>query len=116
MRKISLLFLLLLIFSALACTPTAATTPQSEPTTAPTRVPPTQANLPQTEADVPRVSVTDAKAAFDSGEAVIVDVRDAGLYAQEHIAGAKNIPLANIERDPAGVHLKKDQWIITYCT
>lgn len=115
-------FLVLLTFTALACN---TVTPQSEPTTAPTRfqptlaptqIPPTQAELQQAESDVPRVSVEKAKAAFDSGEAVIVDVRGAEFFAQEHIAGAVNIPLANIENNPAGVNLDKNQWIITYCT
>lgn len=99
MRKISLL-ILLFVFSALACSVIA----------------PTQVNLPQTEDDVPRVSVEEAKAAFDSGEAVLVDVRDMKFFALSHIAGAKNIPLANIERNPAGLSLNKNKWIIPYCT
>jgi 3-mercaptopyruvate sulfurtransferase SseA len=105
--------LALFILTALACN---AITPQSQPTSAPARIQPTQAQLPQTENDVPRVSVVDAKSALDSGEAVIVDVRGAEFFAQGHIAGAVNMPLKNIEINPAGVNLNKDQWIITYCT
>jgi 3-mercaptopyruvate sulfurtransferase SseA len=64
--------------------------------------------------DVPRISVRDAKAAYDLGEAVFVDVRDAESYAQSHIKGAKSIPLQDLpnrinELDPSA-------WIITYCT
>ena len=75
-----------------------------------------QTNLPLTEADVPRVTVEEAKAALDSGEAVIVDVRSAEAYADGHIAGALSIPLTDIEFNPSGVALDKNQWIITYCT
>jgi 3-mercaptopyruvate sulfurtransferase SseA len=73
------------------------------------------AALPQTEEDVPRVSVEEAKAAFESGQALIVDVRGVDYYAASHIAGALSIPLSRIEDDPADVSLDKTKWIITYC-
>jgi 3-mercaptopyruvate sulfurtransferase SseA len=76
----------------------------------------TQVNIPQTEADVPRVNVRDAKTAFDSGHAVIVDVRSTGAFQKGHITGALFIPLGEIESNPTGVKLDKNQWIITYCT
>jgi 3-mercaptopyruvate sulfurtransferase SseA len=69
-----------------------------------------------TSDDVPRVSLEEAKAALESGAAVIVDVRSKDAYAAEHIAGAISIPLADIEANPSGVNLEKDKWIITYCT
>ena len=72
--------------------------------------------LPATEADVPRVPIEEAKAALESGEAVIVDVRSPDAFASSHAAGAINVPLGDIELNPAGVTLEKDQWIITYCT
>jgi rhodanese-related sulfurtransferase len=72
--------------------------------------------LPITEAGVPRVTVEKAKAAFDAGQAVIVDIRTAEAYASRHISGAILIPLADIERDPGAVPLDKTKWIITYCT
>jgi len=75
-----------------------------------------QAQVPKTEADVPRISVEDAKAAFDGRQAIIVDVRGAEFYAAGHAAGAISIPLTAIEADPTGVGLDKEQWIITYCT
>ncbi len=73
-------------------------------------------NLPQTEAEVPRVTVEEAKAALDSGEAIIVDVRAPEFFADGHAAGAISIPLGLIESNPSGLDLDKDQWIITYCT
>ena len=73
-------------------------------------------DLPRTEADVPRISVEDAKAALDSGAAVVVDVRTSGTYETSHIKGAISVPLGDIERDLTSLTLDKEQWIITYCT
>lgn len=116
MRKI-FPFLLLLVFSALACNSIMPVTLTAAPTQfSPTKISPTQASLPQTEADVPRISVEEAKAALDSGEAIILDVRSVEAYAESRIAGAVNIPLVDIEIDPAGLELEKNRWIITYCT
>ena len=101
-----------------SCAPAAATQPPASSTVpvtiepAPTLV----SGAPQTEADVPRVSVEDAAAAIQSGEAIAVDVRSAQGYQASHISGALSIPLADIELNPSGVDLDKDQWIITYCT
>ena len=78
--------------------------------------PSSSVDLPLTESDVPRVSVEDAKAAFDSGEAIIVDVRSQAAYEASHVAGALSIPLNEFEMNSASVDLPKDQWIITYCT
>src|SRR5678815_5615679 len=44
------------------------------------------------DADVPRISVVDAKKAFDDGTAVIVDARGESAYQAEHIASSINIP------------------------
>jgi Rhodanese-like domain len=72
--------------------------------------------LPLTEADVPRVPVDQAKAALDSGTAIIVDVRTPQAYEASHIKGAISIPLGEIELNPTGLPLDKTKWIITYCT
>ena len=114
----------ILAFAIQACN---APSPTTEPPIAPTQtlaathiIEPvstqTQANLPESEAAVPRVSVEEAKAAFDSGAAIIVDVRSAGAYAASHVPGAINIQLGEFETNPTGLNLDKDQWIITYCT
>ena len=63
---------------------------------------------------ISRVDVTTAKNALDSGQAVIVDVRDRIYYEQEHIAGAISIPLAEIESRLG--ELNQSDWIILYCT
>jgi 3-mercaptopyruvate sulfurtransferase SseA len=116
--------LVLLALTTSACStptqlvPTASVEPTSQPVPTVIVEPTSQpaSGLPQTEADVPRVTVQEAKAAFESGEAVIVDVRSAEAFAAQHIQGALSIPLTGIEADPASVTLEKDQWIITYCT
>ena len=61
-----------------------------------------------------RVTVGNARAAQESNQAVFVDVRSAGQYAQSHISGALSIPLNEFESRLS--ELNKDQWIITYCT
>lgn len=64
--------------------------------------------------EIQRVSVEEAKAAFDSGTAVFVDVRSAEAYQAVHISGAVNIPSEELEARLG--ELDKSQWIITYCT
>ena len=106
----------ILVLAALACN---ASLPQAtEPTIIPTQPQAQNPNssIPQTEADVPRISVEDAKAAFDSSQAIIVDVRSADSYAAGHAVGAVSIPLENFENNIGNLSLEKDQWIITYCT
>jgi hypothetical protein len=64
--------------------------------------------------EVERISLADAKAAFDAGTAVFVDVRDSASYASAHIAGAINIVYSEIESRT--VELNRKDHIITYCT
>jgi len=74
-------------------------------------------NDPSTEIPYPeiqRISVEEAKAAFDGGTATIVDVRDPESFQSGHIAGAINIPYEELtarlnELDP-------NKLILTYCT
>lgn len=66
------------------------------------------------EPGIERVTLVDAKSAFDNQEALFLDVRDGASYAAGHIPGAKNIPFAEIETRIA--ELDPNQWIITYCT
>jgi 3-mercaptopyruvate sulfurtransferase SseA len=96
-NKIHLIVIIVLLVSLSAC---ASPAPQ----------------IPQTEDAVPRVTVEEAKSAFEDGKAIIVDVRSAESYAAGHMAGAISIPLANFENNIEGLSLDKDQWIITYCT
>lgn len=98
--RLSLLLGLVVLLAACGPAPTAAPAPGPH----------------FTDADVSRLSPADAKAAIDSGEAVLVDVRSAGSFELEHAAGALSVPLGDIEEDPAAIPLDKTKWIITYCT
>jgi rhodanese-related sulfurtransferase len=108
-RWIGLLLLALTISACSASTPT-----EMAVIVAPTRS--LAEGFPQTEADIPRVTVDEALAALNSGAAVIVDVRATQSFVAQHIAGALSIPLTRIEDNPKSVTLDKNQWIITYCT
>jgi 3-mercaptopyruvate sulfurtransferase SseA len=116
-----LLALISLAFTLQAC----SASPTTEPELIPTQIPPstqimepvsTQASPPESEAAVPRVTVEEAKAALESGAAIIVDVRSAEAYEASHTPGAINIPLGEFETNPTSLKLDKEQWIITYCT
>jgi hypothetical protein len=63
-------------------------------------------------AEVPRVSVSEAKAAFDAGSAVFIDVRGDTYYTYQHIPGAISIPLAEISERMN--QLNPSDWVITY--
>lgn len=76
--------------------------------------PPAQAQAEIPLAEIERVSLADAKTAFDQNRALFLDVRDPESYAASHIPGARNIPLTNLESRLN--ELSPDQWIITYCT
>ena len=80
--------------------------------------PGTETEAPQSVAgnpvDVPRVSLEDAKAAYEIGSAVFLDVRDAGDYTRSHISGAISIPLEELGQRMG--ELDRSDWIITYCT
>ncbi len=95
----------ILVLAALACQTLAPSQTQSNPIPAPL-----------SEADVPRIGVSEAKAALDAGSAILVDVRSAEDYAASRAAGSISIPLDNFESNIGGIPLEKNQWIITYCT
>lgn len=64
--------------------------------------------------DVTRVSLKDARAAYDQKTAIFVDVRGKDAYDLSHVTGALNIPLADIPN--RANELDPHAWIITYCT
>jgi 3-mercaptopyruvate sulfurtransferase SseA len=64
--------------------------------------------------EIARVSIENARAALESGDATLLDVRSADAFAGMRIAGEVNIPVAELgarldELDP-------QKWIIPYCT
>jgi 3-mercaptopyruvate sulfurtransferase SseA len=62
--------------------------------------------------DIARVSLADARAAYETRSAVFLDVRDASSYTQSHIPGALSIPLGDLP-DRLG-ELDPEDWIIPY--
>lgn len=102
-----------LLFAA-ACTdpahPIAVNSAASKP--AATVAPPADSHA--EEENAPRVTLAEAKKAFDAGEAVIVDVRDEMAYKAEHIKGSVNIPTAQL--DAKANTLPKGKKIIAYCS
>jgi len=64
--------------------------------------------------DVPRISATDAIAAVNAENAILLDTRTASQYEASHAWGSVSMPYAEIESwiDT----LDKDAWYITYCT
>ena len=62
--------------------------------------------------DAPRITLAEAKAAFDAGNAVFVDTRAAAAYNDEHIKGALNIPKDKLAEKIGD--LPKDKKIFAY--
>ena len=84
--------------------------PEAAPAPAPTVALQGAIPLPNIE----RVALDDAYAAWQSGEAVIVDVRGKQFYDMGHIPGAFSLPEDEL---PARLNeLNPQDWIITYCT
>ena len=66
--------------------------------------------------NVPRIGLGEAHARQATGEAIFIDVRDTGDYAESHIAGAVSVPLGDTAMDPAYRELPEEAELITYCT
>ena len=101
-----LLIIAILVWQVLANSsqPTGLSNPGTKSTTS-TLIP---------SSNITRINLSDAKTALDGKKAVFVDVRDADIYQTDHIPGALNIPLSDI--DNRYIELDPAQWIITYCT
>lgn len=65
------------------------------------------------DSEVPRISLADAKKAFDESGAVFVDARPAVTYKEAHIKGAVNIPLGSTDNFDS---LPKGKKIVVYCS
>ncbi len=72
---------------------------------------PTAAAFPE---EAPRISLEDAKKAFDGGNAIFVDTRAEVAYKTEHIKGAINIPAEDFQTRYTEV--PKNKKIIAYCS
>src|SRR5262245_47396640 len=89
MREFLIVSLLLLLLGvAFACNKSSGTAGSTSNTTATSR---------SADDDAPRISLADAKKAFDDGSAVFIDTRPADVYKQEHVKGSLNITKDTLE-------------------
>ena len=63
---------------------------------------------------VKRVTTIELRDALAQGTAIVVDVRGATAYQQNHIKGSINIPLEQVEAHLN--ELPRDKMIVTYCS
>ena len=81
--------------------------------TATTTKPPVAAPDAAPAEEARRITIDEARAAFERGEAVFVDVRGEDAFRQGHIRGALSIPTGTAAQHAD--KLPKDKLIITYC-
>ena len=92
-----------------------ATPTQAKPNTpAQPATPPTAAPTATPVDDAPRISLADAKKAFDDKSAIFVDTHSKQTYDAEHVAGAINMTTGEI--GTAADKLPKGKKIIAYCS
>lgn len=97
-----------------ANTSTASAKPAVPAATTPTASPTPPVATPASADDAPRITLADAKKAFDAGDAIFVDTRAESAYAGERIKGAINIPAGKVD---ANINkLSKGKKIIAYCS
>lgn len=64
--------------------------------------------------EAPRMPVEAAKAHYDAGNTIFIDVRSTEAYAEAHIPDAMSLPLPELETRYQ--QLSRQAEIITYCT
>jgi rhodanese-related sulfurtransferase len=78
-----------------------------------------EAELDEALAAIRRISPIEAHAAADTGQAVLIDVRDASAYTKAHIKGARSLPKAVLDATrgdlPAGTMPPRGRLLILYC-
>lgn len=110
-RLLGLLSFASLVFVLACARPQASNNSVATDTPVPA-VAPAQSAAPQEEA--PRISLADAKQAFDNGKAIFIDARAEDTYKAEHIKGAINITFDTLDKQLK--HLPKDKTLIAYCS
>lgn len=119
-KKVLALAALLLLLTVTACQQDAYPNPYPNPAARPSTLTPTAQPtatlfvMPASEDAVPRISLEEAKAAFDAGTAIFIDVRGTENYNLVHIPGALDL---SIDKYATGLtDIDRDALIITYCT
>ena len=120
MKQLFFVSLVIAAFLLAACNEAAKpinisrATPAPGAPSAPAQQPGTDSHGHAEGADAPRISVADAKKAFDDGSAVFIDTHLKNAYDDGHIPGAINIPVA--ELDLKVNTIPKGKKIIAYCS
>lgn len=116
MRKTFLILALAVAAIAAGCAETdkPAVTSNTAPANAAAKTPqPAEPAIPYP--DVPRISLADAKADFDAGNAVFIDTRPGASFQEEHVKGAINLGTPD-ELALKGDTIPKGKKIIAYCS
>ncbi|MBK7933488.1 MAG: rhodanese-like domain-containing protein [Acidobacteria bacterium] len=79
----------------------------------PSASPPAGPSQPQID-NAARISLADAKKAFDDGSAIFIDTRADSTYKLEHIKGSINIPAGTVDANMS--KLSKGKKLIAYCS
>lgn len=115
MRLILLPLICFMLAVGIGCNKAAAPTiTKVEPTKQAASAPETDDHNHAEEDNVARISLEDAKKAFDAGTAVFVDTRDISSYNFNRIKGAINLPMS--EYAAGWQKLPKGKKIIAYCS
>jgi phage shock protein E len=72
-------------------------------------------SLPQTPTAVPEISREEILRRLHDPDLVIVDVLPAAAYAERHIAGAINLPVAEIRQRARAALPDPDRAVAVYC-
>jgi 3-mercaptopyruvate sulfurtransferase SseA len=120
MRYLSFLIFTVAFIVVVACAKPAAdntiasAAANAAPTATPPPASPAPSETPTPADDAPRITVEEAKKAFDEGKAFIIDARAEEAYKAEHIKGAVNIRHDNL--DAMLKQIPRDKTIIVYCS
>lgn len=113
MTKLTTVFVLFISMAALVAI--AAESDVVEPSAvsiSPTPTPPAS-NPPDAES-APRISLADAKNAFDEGTATFIDTHAKAIYDAGHVPGAINVTIQELEEKFSSI--PKGRRIIAYCS
>ena len=66
------------------------------------------------DTEVPRISMDEARKAFDEKTATFVDARSLDVYKEEHIKGAIDVPFGAPDKQVDAI--PKGKTIIVYCS
>jgi len=72
--------------------------------------------LQQTRSEISEIDATEARARIDSGEPVVVDVREQDEWDEGHIAGAVHIPRGHLESRIERLAPDTSRPVIVYCS